>query len=45
LAAYRASHTAVLAAGNLDSFIAGATHEKGAVGEEIADVFDFDIGF
>ena len=45
LAAYRASHTAILAAGDLDGFIAGATQERGAVGEEIADIFDFDIGF
>jgi uncharacterized membrane protein YjgN (DUF898 family) len=44
LAAYRTSHTAVLA-GNLDGFIAGATYEQGAVGEEVADIFDFDIGF
>ncbi|MDR1661848.1 MAG: DUF898 domain-containing protein [Azoarcus sp.] len=45
LAAYRARHTAVLAAGSLDDFIAEATQEKNAVGEEIADAFDFDIAF
>ncbi|MCL2075470.1 MAG: YjgN family protein [Betaproteobacteria bacterium] len=43
LAAYRARHTAVLAADDLDNFIAGATREKSAIGEEIADIFDFDI--
>ncbi|MCL2021307.1 MAG: YjgN family protein [Betaproteobacteria bacterium] len=43
LAAYRARHTAVLASGDLDNFIAGAKSEKSAIGEEIADIFDFDI--
>ena len=45
LAAYRASRTAVLVAGSLEHFVAGATLEKNALGEEIADVFDFDIAF
>jgi len=45
IARYRAEHTAVLAAGSLDDFIAGATREKSAIGEEIADIFDFDFGF
>ncbi|MDR2093394.1 MAG: DUF898 domain-containing protein [Azoarcus sp.] len=45
MARYRAEHTAVLAAGSLDGFIAGATREKSAIGEEVADAFDFDIAF
>ncbi|MDR2244551.1 MAG: DUF898 domain-containing protein [Burkholderiales bacterium] len=43
ITAYRASHTAVLVAGDLDHFVAGASREKDAIGEEIADIFDFDI--
>jgi uncharacterized membrane protein YjgN (DUF898 family) len=43
ITAYRASHTAVLVAGSLDHFVAGASREKNAIGEEIADIFDFDI--
>ncbi|MDR1423655.1 MAG: DUF898 domain-containing protein [Azoarcus sp.] len=45
IARYRAEHTAVLAAGSLDDFVAGATREKSAVGEEVAEIFDFDFGF
>jgi len=43
MTAYRASHTAVLVDGDIDHFIAGASQEKGAIGEEIADIFDFDL--
>jgi len=43
MAAYRASHTAVLVDGDIDHFIAGASQEKSAIGEEIADIFDFDL--
>ena len=43
LAAYRATHTGVLVSGDLDGFIGGAAGEKSAVGEEIAEFFDFDI--
>ncbi|MDR0717820.1 MAG: DUF898 domain-containing protein [Azoarcus sp.] len=43
LARYRASHTAVLTAGDFDDFAAGAAKEQSAIGEEIADIFDFDI--
>ncbi|MDR1849433.1 MAG: DUF898 domain-containing protein [Zoogloeaceae bacterium] len=43
MAAYRASHTAVLMADDMDNFIAGATQEKSAIGEEVADIFDFDL--
>ncbi|MDR0250292.1 MAG: DUF898 domain-containing protein [Burkholderiales bacterium] len=43
LTAYRASRTAVLVSGSLDHFVAGASREKSAIGEEIADIFDFDI--
>ncbi|MDR3213998.1 MAG: DUF898 domain-containing protein [Azoarcus sp.] len=45
IARYRAEHTAVLVAGSLDDFIGGATQQQSAIGEEIADAFDFDIGF
>ncbi|MDR0702882.1 MAG: DUF898 domain-containing protein [Azoarcus sp.] len=45
MARYRIEHTAVLAAGDLDSFIAGAARERSAIGEEVADAFDFDIAF
>ena len=45
IARYRAEHTAVLAAGSLDDFVAGATREKSAISEEVADIFDFDFGF
>jgi uncharacterized membrane protein YjgN (DUF898 family) len=45
LAAYRARHTAVLVAGSLDHFLAGASQEKSAIGEEAADIFDFDVAF
>ncbi|MDR2260036.1 MAG: DUF898 domain-containing protein [Azoarcus sp.] len=43
LARYRASHTAVLTAGDFDDFAAGAAKEQSAIGEELADIFDFDI--
>jgi uncharacterized membrane protein YjgN (DUF898 family) len=43
MAAYRARHMAALVAGNLDDFMGGAAQEQNAVGEEIADAFDFDI--
>ncbi|MDR0578640.1 MAG: DUF898 domain-containing protein [Candidatus Accumulibacter sp.] len=45
MARYRAEHMAVLAAGGLDDFIGAASPERSAYGEEIADVFDFDLGF
>jgi uncharacterized membrane protein YjgN (DUF898 family) len=44
LAAYRAGRTAMLVAGDLEHFVAGAIAEKNAIGEEIAEAFDFDIG-
>lgn len=43
LAAYRIGHATVRVAGNLDTFVAGATQEQNAIGEEIADIFDFDL--
>jgi uncharacterized membrane protein YjgN (DUF898 family) len=45
MARYRAEHMAVLVSGGLDDFIAGESRSPGAAGEEIADIFDFDIGF
>ncbi|MDR0565093.1 MAG: DUF898 domain-containing protein [Azoarcus sp.] len=41
---YRAEHTAMLATGSLDEFTGGAGPKKGAYGEEMADIFDFDVG-
>ena len=43
LAAYRIGHLTVRVAGDLDTFVAGATREQNAIGEEIADIFDFDL--
>ncbi|MDR1063209.1 MAG: DUF898 domain-containing protein [Azoarcus sp.] len=45
IARYRIEHAALLAVGSLDDFVAGATREKSAIGEEVADIFDFDIAF
>ncbi|MDR1228128.1 MAG: DUF898 domain-containing protein [Azoarcus sp.] len=45
LTRYRAERAALLAVGSLDDFVAGATREKSAIGEEVADIFDFDIAF
>ncbi len=43
LADYRARHTALLTLGSLDDFMGQASRQRQAVGEEIADAFDFDI--
>ncbi|MFZ5509675.1 MAG: YjgN family protein [Pseudomonadota bacterium] len=40
---YRAESVALVAAGDLDGFVAGAGQEVGAAGEETADLFDIDI--
>jgi uncharacterized membrane protein YjgN (DUF898 family) len=42
-ARYRASKTAVIAAGPLDSFAQAQAQSLGAAGEEIGEMFDFDI--
>lgn len=44
LAAYRAAHSEFLAVGGLDDFVAGETRHAPAVGDEMAEMFDFDVG-
>lgn len=44
LARYRADKLVLHPAGSLETFLAGAESEVGAVGEETLDMFDFDIG-
>ncbi|MEC5399296.1 YjgN family protein [Uliginosibacterium sp. H1] len=44
LARYRAEHTALLADGGLDDFLAHAEQDVGATGEEAADWLDLDLG-
>lgn len=41
---YRLSRLTLLAAGDLDSFVAKEQEAVAAAGEEIADFFDFDVG-
>ncbi|MDR1275259.1 MAG: DUF898 family protein [Candidatus Accumulibacter sp.] len=43
LAAYRARNTVLVAEGGLDNFVGKVSEETRAAGEEILDVFDFDI--
>lgn len=45
LARYRLEHMALNAQGSLDAFLAGQQPDVSAMGEETADVFDFDISF
>lgn len=45
MARYRVEHMAVLAAGDINEFIAGEQQKAGAAGMETAEVFDIDIGF
>jgi uncharacterized membrane protein YjgN (DUF898 family) len=44
LVRYRISNFRVSSSGELDTFIASEQEEVEAVGEEIADFFDFDFG-
>jgi uncharacterized membrane protein YjgN (DUF898 family) len=44
LARYRAARLVLLAAGDLDSFTQAQLPKQGAMGEEIGEVFDIDIG-
>jgi uncharacterized membrane protein YjgN (DUF898 family) len=44
LARYRLNHLSLLAKGNLDSFVAKEGKKLNAMGEEVGEVFDFDIG-
>ena len=45
LAKYRLEHMALNAQGSLDEFLAGQQQGVSAMGEETAEVFDFDISF
>jgi len=44
LARYRFANLSLVAAGSLDDFIAGEQQQVKATGEELADVFDIDLG-
>jgi uncharacterized membrane protein YjgN (DUF898 family) len=41
---YRANHTTFLADGSLDDFAAAEQRQVSALGDELGDVFDFDVG-
>jgi uncharacterized membrane protein YjgN (DUF898 family) len=41
---YRANHTTFLAAGSLDDFAAAERQQVSALGDELGDAFDFDVG-
>lgn len=43
MARYRASKTAAIAAGPLDSYVQAESRQVSAVGEEVGEMFDFDI--
>ena len=43
-ARYRLAHLALLPAGDLDAFVAGQVEAVGSLGDELADVFDLDLG-
>ncbi len=45
VARYRLQHMALLAGDDLDRFVAEQSGNVGAMGEESAELFDFDIGF
>ena len=44
MAKYRADHTQFIAAGSLEEFAAAEKEQVGALGEELGEVFDFDVG-
>jgi uncharacterized membrane protein YjgN (DUF898 family) len=44
MARYKLDNLKLLAADELDGFIAAEEEKVGAVGEEISDFFDFDVG-
>lgn len=44
LARYRAEHLTLLPAGDLNQFVADSIAQKNAVGEELGDIFDIDVG-
>lgn len=41
---YQIDHLALVAAGDLDRFVAAEQHQVSALGDEFSDFFDFDIG-
>ena len=43
-ARYRLEHLALLPAGDLDAFVAGQVEAVGSLGDELADMFDLDLG-
>lgn len=45
IARYRADRLMMIACGRLDYYVASQEQEFSAIGEETADLFDFDIGF
>jgi uncharacterized membrane protein YjgN (DUF898 family) len=45
LAAYRASRLALIATDGLDHFIAAEQEQVNAAGQEVGEIFDFDLGF
>lgn len=44
MAKYRADHTQFIAAGSLEEFAAAEREQVSALGEELGEVFDFDVG-
>lgn len=43
-ARYRSDHFALIPGASLDAFVAGAAEAKSATGDEMADLFGFDVG-
>jgi uncharacterized membrane protein YjgN (DUF898 family) len=44
MAKYRADYTQFIAAGSLEEFAAAEREQVSALGEELGEVFDFDVG-
>jgi uncharacterized membrane protein YjgN (DUF898 family) len=44
-ARYRAEHLVLVPGASLDELAAGAQQAEGAAGDEIAELFGFDVGF
>jgi uncharacterized membrane protein YjgN (DUF898 family) len=44
MARYRLAHLSLYSSGDLGNFVASAQEKVGAVGEELSDIFDFDLG-
>ena len=45
VAAYKAEHTKMLVAGDLNQFSNAVSQRVGPLGEGVSDVFDMDVGF